>query len=61
MQALCISTGEASMNGKKKRPSDRFKVKKPVKIQYASAKEVAVATEEILRQHSYAFEMLAKS
>jgi hypothetical protein len=49
------------MNGKKKHPIDRFKVKKPVKIQYASQEEVAAATEEVLRQYSYAFEMLAKS
>ena len=49
------------MNGAKKRDSERFKVKKPVKIQYASEEEVSAAAEEIIRQHSYAFEMLAKT
>jgi hypothetical protein len=46
--------------GKKPLQDDRFKVKKPVKIQYASAEEVSAATDEILRQHSYLFELLAK-
>jgi hypothetical protein len=45
----------------KKRRNDQFKVKKPVKIQYASPEEVSAATEEILRQHSRVFELLAKS
>jgi hypothetical protein len=49
------------MNGTNKPQNTRFKVKKPVKIQYASAKEVAAATKEIIWQHSEAFERLAKS
>jgi hypothetical protein len=46
--------------GKKPLQDDRFKVKKPVKIQYASPEEVSAATDEILRQHSLLFELLAK-
>jgi hypothetical protein len=45
---------------KKKAQDNRFKVKKPVKIQYASPEEVSAATDEILRQHSLLFELLAK-
>ena len=41
--------------------NDRFKVRKPVKIQYASPKDVAVAMKEIVLQHAEAFERLAKS
>jgi hypothetical protein len=49
------------MNGTKKPLNDKFKVKKPIKIRYASHEEVSAATDEIIRQHSRAFELLAKS
>jgi hypothetical protein len=49
------------MNGIKKPPGEVFKVKKHVKIRYASHEEVSVATDEIIRQHSLALELLAKT
>ncbi len=39
---------------------DRFKLKKPVKIRYASSEEVAAAAEEVLKKHPLIFEWLAK-
>ncbi|MBV9107447.1 MAG: hypothetical protein JO313_15635 [Verrucomicrobia bacterium] len=39
----------------------QYKVKKPIKIQYASPQEVSAATEEVLRQHARAFALLSKS
>jgi hypothetical protein len=39
---------------------ERFKLKKPVKIQHASDEEVAVATEEVLKEHPLLFDLLAK-
>jgi hypothetical protein len=53
--------GMGKMNGTKKPLNDKFKVKKPIKIRYASHEEVSAATDEIIRQHSRAFELLAKS
>ena len=54
--------GAADNNAMNKKPqNDRFKVRKPVKIQYAYPKDVAVAMKEIVLQHAEAFERLAKS
>ena len=49
------------MNGTKKPHPNRFKLKKPVKIRYASSEEVAAATEEVLKEHSLLFDLLAKN
>jgi hypothetical protein len=38
---------------------DRFKLKKPVTIRYASSEEVAAATEKVMREHKDLFRMLA--
>jgi hypothetical protein len=39
---------------------NKYKLKKPVVIQYASAEEVAAATAEVLKEHAEAIEMLAQ-
>jgi hypothetical protein len=44
-----------------KKRIERFKVKKPVKIQYASPEEVSAATKQVLQQHVGAFELLSKA
>jgi hypothetical protein len=49
------------MNENNKPKNNRFKVKKPVKIQYAPRKLVAELAAEIVWQHAEAFERLAKS
>jgi hypothetical protein len=49
------------MNGTKKRKVEQFKLKKPVKIQYASAQDVAKVTQESLRVHALVIEWLAKT
>jgi hypothetical protein len=48
------------MNGIKRRASNQFRIKKPLKIQYASQEEVDLVTDEVLRKHSQVFELLAK-
>jgi hypothetical protein len=48
------------MNGTKKQKIEQFKLKKPVKIQYASSEDVAAATKEVLKEHSRLFYLLAK-
>jgi hypothetical protein len=49
------------MNGTKKRKIEQFKLKKPVKIQYASAQDVTRVTQESLRVHALVIEWLAKT
>jgi hypothetical protein len=52
----------ASIMDKTQKPLDeKFRLKKPVKIQYASPEEVSVATSQVLKEHWLAFDLLAKS
>jgi hypothetical protein len=51
-----------SIMDKNQKPLDeKFRLKKPVKIQYASPEEVSVATSQVLKEHWLAFDLLAKS
>ncbi len=49
------------MNGTKKAGKGDFRVKRPIKIQYASAEEVSMATREIKQEHSVTLKLLSKT
>jgi hypothetical protein len=45
----------------KRARTEKFKVKKPIKIQYASKKEVAEAAGEVRREHKELIWLLSKT
>jgi hypothetical protein len=49
------------MNGIQKPRNGKFKVKRPIKIQYASTEEVSRATAEIIQEHPYTLKLLSKT
>jgi len=49
------------MNGTHKPRNRKFRVKRPIKIQYASAEKVSRATVETMQEHAYALKLLSKT
>jgi hypothetical protein len=41
--------------------ADKYRLKKPVKIRYASSQKVDAATLEVLKEHPLLFDLLAKN
>jgi len=57
-----LFTGKLDLRkGMDYRPASAFKLKKPVKIEYASAEQVANVTKEVIREHAHTIAILAKT